>query len=217
VFCEKSKYALKPAIKIQLALFIGFVKIFFMQNEKESSLKNKKIALGVCSSIAIYKSAELTSRLVKLGADVSVVMTENASKLMSPRIFQTLSRNRVCVSMWEEISDWKPEHISLAESIDLLLVAPATANAIGNFANGIAPDMLSTLYLATKAKVLIAPAMNCDMYSHPAVQKNMKTLEERGVEFVETQTGMLACGRVGAGKLADVDEIIKRAEEVLSK
>ena len=188
-----------------------------MQNEKESSLKNKKIALGVCSSIAIYKAAVLTSRLVKLGAYVSVVMTENASKLMSPRIFQTLSRNRVCVSMWEEISDWKPEHISLAESIDLLLVAPATANAIGNFANGIAPDMLSTLYLATKAKVLIAPAMNCDMYSHPAVQSNMKTLEDRGVEFVETQTGMLACGRVGAGKLADVDVIIKRAEEVLSK
>ena len=188
-----------------------------MQNEKESVLKNKKIALGVCSSIAIYKSAELTSRLVKLGADVSVVMTENAAKLMSPRIFQTLSRNPVSVSMWEEISDWKPEHISLAESIDLLLVAPATANAIGNFANGIAPDMLSTLYLATKAKVMIAPAMNCDMYSHPAVQANMLTLKNRGVEFIETQTGMLACGRVGAGKLADVDTIITHVQEVLSR
>ena len=188
-----------------------------MQNEKESVLKNKKIALGVCSSIAIYKSAELTSRLVKLGADVSVVMTENAAKLMSPRIFQTLSRNPVSVSMWEEISDWKPEHISLAESIDLLLVAPATANAIGNFANGIAPDMLSTLYLATKAKVMIAPAMNCDMYSHPAVQTNMLTLKNRGVEFIETQTGMLACGRVGAGKLADVDTIITHVQEALSR
>ena len=188
-----------------------------MQNEKESVFKNKKIALGVCSSIAIYKSAELTSRLVKLGADVSVVMTENAAKLMSPRIFQTLSRNPVSVSMWEEISDWKPEHISLAESIDLLLVAPATANAIGNFANGIAPDMLSTLYLATKAKVMIAPAMNCDMYSHPAVQTNMLTLKNRGVEFIETQTGMLACGRVGAGKLADVDTIITHVQEALSR
>ena len=188
-----------------------------MQNEKESVLKNKKIALGVCSSIAIYKSAELTSRLVKLGADVSVVMTENAAKLMSPRIFQTLSRNPVSVSMWEEISDWKPEHISLAESIDLLLVAPATANAIGNFANGIAPDMLSTLYLATKAKVMIAPAMNCDMYSHPAVQANMLTLKNRGVEFIETQPGMLACGRVGAGKLADVDTIITHVQEALSR
>ncbi len=186
-----------------------------MQNEKQSSLKNKKIALGVCSSIAVYKAADLTSRLVKAGADVFVVMTENAAKLMSPRIFQTLSRNRVCVSMWEEIDDWKPEHISLAESIDLLLVAPATANVIGNFARGIAPDMLSTLYLATKAKTLIAPAMNCDMYMHPAVTENIEILKKRGAMFVEPKSGELACGRVGLGKLADVDEIVKKAEEAL--
>lgn len=186
-----------------------------MQNIGQSVFKGKTVVLGVCSSIAVYKAAELVSALVKLGADVKVVMTENAAKLMSPRIFQTLSRNRVYVSMWEDILDWKPEHISLAEAADLLIVAPATANMIGNFARGIAPDMLSTLYLATTAKTLVAPAMNCDMYAHPAVVENMEILKARGAVFVEAQRGMLACGKEGAGRLADIDKIVEQAALIL--
>ena len=188
-----------------------------MQNQLESAFSGRKIVVGVCSSIAVYKSAELVSAMVKLGADVSVVMTENAARLMSPRIFQTLSRNKTHVSMWEDIPDWKPEHISLAESADLFLVAPATANTIGNFARGIAPDMLSTLYLATRAKTLVAPAMNCDMYAHPAVAENMEILKRRGVRFVDPETGPLACGKNGAGRLATVEKILESAAEILSE
>ena len=183
----------------------------------QNGLEGKTVVVGVCSSIAVYKAAEIVSRLAKSGADAHVVMTENAAKLMSPRIFQTLSRNKTYVSMWEEISDWKPEHISLAEAADLLLVAPATANTIGNFARGLAPDMLSTIYLATRAPVLVAPAMNCDMYAHPAVAENIEILKKRGVEFVEPETGMLACGREGAGRLAEVGKIVEKAAEILSR
>lgn len=188
-----------------------------MENGNCGGFKGAKIALGVCSSIAVYKAAELVSRLSKLGADVHVVMTENAAKLMSPRIFQTLSRNPVAVSMWENVADWKPEHISLAESIDLLLVAPATANTIGNFARGLAPDMLSSLYLATTAKTVVAPAMNCDMYAHPAVAENIEILKKRGCAIVEPAVGMLACGREGRGRLAEIDDILSKAREALGR
>ncbi len=119
--------------------------------------------------------------------------------------------------MWEDIPDWKPEHISLAESAELFLVAPATANTIGNFARGIAPDMLSTLYLATRAITLVAPAMNCDMYAHPAVAENMEILKRRGVRFVDPETGPLACGKNGAGRLAAVEKILESAAEILSE
>ena len=187
-----------------------------MQNETESTLAGKTVAVGVCSSIAVYKAAELVSLLTKSGAVVKVVMTENAAKLMSPRIFQTLSRNKTYVSMWEDVPDWKPEHISLAEEADLLLIAPATANALGNFAHGIAPDMLSTLFLATRVPVLVAPAMNCDMLANPAVVENIEILKRRGVKFVEPETGELACGRSGAGRLAPVEKIAEKAAEILA-
>lgn len=179
-------------------------------------LRGKKIVLGVCSSISIYKAAELLSRLLSFGSDVHVVMTENATKLMSPRIFQTLSRNDVYCSMWDHIADWKPEHIALAESADLLLVAPATANTIGNFANGLAPDMLSAVFLATLAKVQIAPAMNCNMYANPAVIKNIAELKARGVFFTEPEDGKLACGITGRGRLASIDSIIADSIKILS-
>lgn len=180
-----------------------------------SALRGSKIVLGVCSSIAIYKSADLVSKLCKLGADVKVVMTENACKLMSPRIFQTLSRNDVCASMWETSGEWKPEHISLADFAELLIVAPATANCIANFARGLAPDALSCTYLATKAPTLIAPAMNTNMWEHPAVEENIQILQKRGVDFVSPECGVLACGAEGKGRLADVDKIILAATKIL--
>ena len=126
--------------------------------KKWEKVSGKNVILGVCSSIAVYKACQLASTLTKNGADVHVVMTESARKLISERIFQTLTRNPVCTDMWESIPDWKPEHISLAQRADIMVVAPATANAIGHFANGIADDFLSTVYLACAAPVLIAPA-----------------------------------------------------------
>lgn len=178
-------------------------------------MDGKNIVLGVCSSIAVYKAAELASSLARLGAGVSVVMTENAKKLVSPRIFQTLSRNKVHSSMWDEITDWKPEHISLAESTDLLLVAPATANAIGNFAHGLAPDLLSSIYLAATCPVLIAPAMNSAMYANPSVKRNIETLLCDGVKFVGPEEGSLACGTSGRGRLAEIGAILDAAADIL--
>jgi len=194
-----------------------FVKIFLMKNDDRAAplLGGKNIVLGVCSSIAVYKAADIASGLRKLGADVRVVMTANAAKLISPRIFQTLSRNPVYCDMWESVADWRPEHISLAERASLLLVAPATANTIGNFAQGIAPDLLSCIYLATRAPLVIAPAMNGDMYEHPAVKQNLKTLAERGAKIVEPEYGELACGVMHKGKLASVDSIIDAASATL--
>lgn len=186
-----------------------------MQNKKRESLDGKSIVLGVCSSIAVCKAAELASALVRLGAEVRVVMTENAKRLVSPRIFQTLSRNKVHSCMWDEITDWKPEHISLAESSDLLLVAPATANTIGNFAHGLAPDLLSSIYLAVSCPVLIAPAMNPAMYANPAVKRNIETLLRDGVKFVGPGEGGLACGTSGVGRLAETGEIIGAAARIL--
>lgn len=177
--------------------------------------KGKKILLGVCSSISAYKAADLASTLTKAGADVRVILTKNASKIISERVFATLTRNAVSVDMWEKIDDWKPEHISLAQFAELFIVAPATANSIGNFANGLAPDLLSSTYLATSAKVLIAPAMNDAMFAHPALQKNIETLKGYGVKFVEPAEGMLACGACGKGRLAELDLILEKAAELL--
>ena len=196
-----------------------FVKIFFMQNQNSESLPTERLAgknivLGVCGSIAVYKAAELASLLVRGGANVRTVMTESAAKLMSPRIFQTLTRNDVSVCMWKEVESWKPEHISLADFADALLVAPATANTIANFANGLAGDTLACVYLATKAPVLVAPAMNSNMYSHPAVQANIDTLRKRGVRFVQPACGRLACGAEGVGRLADPAEIARQTAEL---
>ncbi len=188
-----------------------------MQNGIFENLKGKTVILGVSSSIAVYKSADLASKLVKSGASVRVIMTRNACKLMSPRIFQTLSKNKVYTSMWEDVEDWHPEHISLAESADLLLVAPATANIIGCFAAGIAHDMLTTVFLATAAPVLVAPAMNCNMYGNAFVRRNIDALKKAGVYFVDPEEGALACGAEGKGRLADVERILARANAVLGE
>ena len=172
-------------------------------------LSGKTLALGVSGSIAAYKAADLTSELRKAGAEVHVVMTESATQFISALTLGTLSRNPVLTSFWEE-EGWQPGHIELADKIDLFLVAPATAQQVGNYANGLAPDLLGAIYLATQAPVMLAPAMNGKMYEHEAVQGNLEILKGRGVEIIEPVVGELACGYEGIGKLAPLDEIIKR-------
>ncbi|MCG8525986.1 MAG: phosphopantothenoylcysteine decarboxylase [Opitutales bacterium] len=183
--------------------------------EIHQSLADKRIVLGVTGSIAAYKAADITSQLVKLGAHVRVIMTESAAKFITPLTLQTLSRNRVYTSMWDAVDNWEPDHIDLADHSDLLLVAPATAQTIANFAHGNAPDLLSNTYLATRAPVMIAPAMNGKMLEHPATRSNIDTLRGRGVQFVDPVEGMLACGYVGNGKLASVETICENVREFL--
>lgn len=175
------------------------------------SLKGKTIVLGVTGSIAAYKAADITSQLTKLEAEVFPVMTKEAAQFVTPMTLQTLARRPASVDLWDEGNGWQPGHIELADKADLVLVAPATANTLACFAHGLAPDLLTSIYLATPAKVMIAPAMNGKMLNHPATQANLKTLQERGHLFIEPQkNGMLACGYEGEGKLAPVDEVVER-------
>ncbi|MDR2862578.1 MAG: phosphopantothenoylcysteine decarboxylase [Puniceicoccales bacterium] len=175
-------------------------------------LNGKRILLGVTGSIAAYKAADIISQLVKLGAVVRVVMTREAALLIQPLTLQVLSRNPVATDMWAPASaqSWQPEHIALADNADLLLVAPATAHTLACFAHGLAPDLLTSIYLATPAPVMLAPAMNGKMLDHPATQANLATLRARGHAIIEPAEGMLACGYEGRGKLAPVPEIIER-------
>jgi phosphopantothenoylcysteine synthetase/decarboxylase len=173
-------------------------------------LAGKKIVLGVTGSIAAYKAADLTSRLVKLGADVMPVMTAAAQKFITPLTLQTLARQPVAADLWDEGNGWRPGHIELAEKADLLLVAPATADVIAQFANGMAPDLLSSLFLMARCPVLIAPAMNGKMWTHPATVANVAALKARGAEFIGPEEGMLACGYEGIGRLWPVDGIALR-------
>jgi len=181
------------------------------------SLDHKTIVLGVTGSIAAYKAADITSELTKLGAKVFVVMTKEATNIIAPLTLQVLSRNPVGIELWDEGKGWQPGHIELADKADLLLVAPATANIIANFAHGLAPDLLTSIYLATPAPVMIAPAMNGKMLAHPATQANLETLRKRGNHFIEPSEGMLACGYEGPGKLAPVADIVRHVEEFLTK
>lgn len=181
------------------------------------SLENKTIIVGVTGSIAAFKAADIVSGLVREGADVHCVMTAGATRLIGPLTLKTLSRNPVGVDLWSEEDDWRPGHIELADRADLLLVAPATANTLANFAHGLAPDLLSSIHLATPAPVMVAPAMNGKMLNHPATQDNLRTLEARGVVIIPPQqSGMLACGYEGPGKLATVDEILRIVREKLT-
>ena len=171
-------------------------------------LKGKHILLGVTGSIAAYKAADLTSRLIKLGAEVKVIMTQSATELISPLTFQSLTRNPVYTKMFEPPKTWEIEHISLAKWADCFIIAPATANIIAKLAHGLADDMLSTVALATRAPMIVAPAMNTAMLEHVAVTKNISILKERGAVIVEPEEGRLACGDTGRGKLADLEDII---------
>ncbi|MGG1553259.1 bifunctional phosphopantothenoylcysteine decarboxylase/phosphopantothenate--cysteine ligase CoaBC [Paenibacillus ferrarius] len=176
------------------------------------ALQGKTIVLGVCGGIAAYKAAALTSKLTQAGATVRVIMTESAVQFVAPLTFQTLSRHHVFVDTFDEKDPSVVSHINLADSADLVLIAPATANMIGKLALGLGDDMLSTTLLATEAPIWVAPAMNVHMYANPAVQANMQTLASRGVRFIEPGEGQLACGYVGKGRLAEPEEIFAAVE-----
>jgi len=171
-------------------------------------LKGKNIVLGVSGGIAVYKAVDVVSKLKKNGANVDVIMTEAATKFVTPLTFQSLSQNYVTVNMFSEPKNWEIEHISLASKADLFLVAPATANIIGKIANGIADDMLSTTIMATKAKVVFAPAMNTNMYNNPIFQRNVEVLKSYGYQFIKPGVGRLACGDYGEGKMAEPIDIV---------
>ena len=183
--------------------------------EMKACLSGSTVVLGVTGSIAAYKAADITSKLVKLGVDVRVVMTREATEFVGPITFHTLSRNPVCSNLWDEGKTWQPGHIELADRADLLLVAPATAHIIACFAQGLAPDLLTSIYLATKAPVMIAPAMNSKMLAHPATQRNLEELRRRGHSIVDPDEGLLACGYEGKGKLSDVELIVERVKDKL--
>ncbi|MFP3389750.1 bifunctional phosphopantothenoylcysteine decarboxylase/phosphopantothenate--cysteine ligase CoaBC [Brevibacillus sp. SIMBA_040] len=173
------------------------------------SLAGKRIVLGVSGGIAAYKAAALTSKLTQAGALVHVILTQSAMQFVQPLTFQALSHLPVYTDTFTEPDPHVISHIELADKADLVLVAPATANIIGKMANGIADDMLTTTILATKAPVMVAPAMNVNMYGHPAVAANMDKLIDYGYQFVEPGVGLLACGWIGKGRLAEPEEIVE--------
>ena len=166
-------------------------------------LKGKTVLLGITGGIAAYKIANLASALVKLHADVNVIMTQNATNFINPITFESLTGNKCIVDTFDRNFKFKVEHIALAELADVFMIAPASANVIGKIANGIADDMLTTTFMACKKKKILAPAMNTNMYENPIVQDNIKKLKDYGMEIIEPATGYLACGTTGSGKLPD--------------
>ncbi|MDR3051990.1 MAG: bifunctional phosphopantothenoylcysteine decarboxylase/phosphopantothenate--cysteine ligase CoaBC [Oscillospiraceae bacterium] len=179
-------------------------------------LTGKTVVLGVTGGIAAYKAADLASRLIKLGAQVYAVMTRNACAFLAPLTLETLTNHPVAVDLFARPATWEVEHIALAKRADLFVVAPATANLLGKLACGIADDMLTTTLLATRAPVLVAPAMNTGMWQNEAVWQNVRTLQARGVGIVPPESGRLACGDEGEGRLAAVETIVRRVCDTLS-
>jgi phosphopantothenoylcysteine decarboxylase/phosphopantothenate--cysteine ligase len=175
------------------------------------------VVLGVTGCIGAYKACEVLRELQKHDVDVRVVMTESATRFVSPLTFGALSQHPVFVDQFALGEDGEIQHVSLADAADLLLVAPATANSLGKFARGLADDALSTLYTATRAPVVVAPAMNVNMFGHPAVSENLAILRSRGVQVVEPGNGYLACGWLGQGRLAEVEDIVAAALAALSR
>ena len=183
---------------------------------KSETRSPKCVVLGITGSIAAYKSAELVSLLVKQTHNVFVVMTRDAVEFITPLTLQTLSKNPVITSFFEEKEHWRPGHIALADRASLLLIAPATASVIAELAHGLAAHPLAAIALATRAPILMAPAMNGKMWEHAATQKNVEILKARGVEFIGPEEGMLACGYEGVGRLWNVDDIAFRVEFLLA-
>jgi len=179
-------------------------------------LKGKKILLGVTGGIAAYKAAELVRELVRSGAEVFVVMTRSAQAFITPLTFQTLSGNQVTTELFSLIEESEIGHISLADRADLLVIAPATANIIGKIAGGIADDMLTTIVMATRAPVLLAPAMNVHMWENSICQENIQKLRGRGYHFIDPEAGDLACGYEGKGRLAEIQAIVEEIRFILS-
>jgi phosphopantothenoylcysteine decarboxylase / phosphopantothenate---cysteine ligase len=175
----------------------------------------KHVVLGVTGSIAAYKACEIASTLTKAGVNVTPVLTKSAQNMVGPATFEGLSGNRVITDMFDPVQNTDIEHISVATSADLFLIAPATANIIGKAAHGIADDWLSTALMVTQAPILFAPSMNTNMYRHPALQENLDTLRERGCQFIGPDSGVLACKTVGPGRMSEAEAVVKRAFEIL--
>ena len=178
-------------------------------------VKDKKILLGVTGSIAAYKAADIIRRLKEKGYAVSVVMTQEAEKFITPLTLGSLCGEKVYQDMFEDDQSWSMRHITLAREVDVFLIAPTTANVIGKIANGLADDLVTSTAMATKAKIIMAPAMNEGMYRNKIVQGNIKKLRELGVQFVEPIQGSLACGTFGEGHLAEIEDILKAVGEAL--
>jgi phosphopantothenoylcysteine decarboxylase/phosphopantothenate--cysteine ligase len=178
-------------------------------------MKGAHILLGVTGSIAAFKAADLAARLTADGAEVAVIMTESAQRFVAPLTFETLARRPVITSLWDRTTEVEPAHVELADWSDLLVVAPASANFIGKLAHGIADDMLSCMAITVTRPPLIAPAMNDNMYRHPAVQENIRTLRRRGCTFVGPVKGRLASGKVALGRLSDLEDILAAIRRAL--
>lgn len=181
------------------------------------TVPRKTVVLGVTGSIAAYKAADLAGLLLKKGHDVRVVMTGSARRFITPLTLQTLSKNPVVTDVFDEQEGWCPGHIELADRADMLLVAPASAAALARLAHGLADDALTCIALATRAPLVIAPAMNGKMWTHPATVQNTEMLRARGAIFIGPGEGMLACGYEGAGRLWPVDDIAVQADEILRR
>ena len=177
--------------------------------------KGRNVILGVSASVAIYKACEIVRKLRAEGCCVTVVMTREAEELIKPVLFESLSGNKVYRGIFDAPESWEIEHISLADKADCVLVAPATANVIAKVAGGICDDLLTCVICATKAPVLLAPAMNENMYENKITQGNIQKLKSLGYRFIQPRTGKLACGKTGVGCLADVEEIIKEVKKAL--
>ena len=173
-------------------------------------MKNREILIGITGGIAAYKTADLTSKLVQAGARVTVAMTESATKFIGPTTFEALTGRPVYRQIFEPIEHHQGEHIGLARRAELYVIAPATANFIARAANGLADDLVSTLMLTVTCPVLVAPAMNTDMWNKPATQRNLKQIESDGVRLVQPGSGWLSCGQVGAGRMAEPAEILEQ-------
>ena len=178
----------------------------------------KEVILGVTGSIAAYKSADIANQLIKSKINVHTIMTNSATKFIAPLTFQTLTKNKVYIDMFEEIFFPDVRHISLAQKADCFVIAPASANIIGKIASGIADDMLSTVVMAIKDKpIIICPAMNTAMYENPITQGNIRKLQDLGYQFIEPKESMLACGDLGKGALAEIDTIIAAVKKAIDE
>ncbi|MDA1045056.1 MAG: hypothetical protein O3C57_07515 [Verrucomicrobia bacterium] len=179
-------------------------------------MNSNRVVLGISGSIAAYKAAELVRLMTAKAWDVNVVMTQNATRFVGPLTFQTLSRNPVGMDQFDD-HVWRPEHISVAEKADVFVVAPCTANTAAKLAHGIADDLLSSTVLACPAPLVIAPAMNVNMWQHPATQHNFEVLRQRGVRIVDVGSGDLACGYTGQGRMAEPADIMAVVSEMLNR
>jgi len=180
-------------------------------------LSGYEVLVGVGGGIAAYKTCQVVSRLVQLGCGVTVAMTDAGTRFVTPLTFQSLTHRPVFTSLWRIEGYYDPQHLALTENADLFLVAPTTANLIGKFASGIADDLVSTLMMGRDCRAVLVPAMNTRMWENPVVQRNVRTLRELGYTFVDPAEGYLACGTVGAGRMAEPDVILEKVVSLLKE